>query len=122
MQNTLTPPTGTLRLPAHVHRRHKPADKPAAKPGSRPAKVVFKPASGDDTTAPINNRKQPMQPAQPRTVTNSSNKLQAYTGAELKPNQGRPGSLDFLALPSLIGSTRHYRAGYAPATIAPEST
>ena len=34
----------------------------------------------------------------------------AYNGSELKPYQGRPGSLDFLALPSLIGLNRVYRA------------
>jgi hypothetical protein len=33
-----------------------------------------------------------------------------YNGAELKPYDGRPGSLDFLALPSLMGSRRVYRA------------
>ena len=37
-------------------------------------------------------------------------KLATYNGAELKPYQGRPGSLDFLALPSLIGLKRIYRA------------
>ena len=37
-------------------------------------------------------------------------KAATYNGAELKPYQGRPGSLDFLALPSLIGLKRIYRA------------
>ena len=36
-------------------------------------------------------------------------KASAYNGTELKPYQGRPGSLDFLALPSLIGDKRVYR-------------
>ena len=33
----------------------------------------------------------------------------AYNGAELKPNIMRPGALDFLDWPSLIGQTRIYR-------------
>ena len=32
-----------------------------------------------------------------------------YKGAELQPYQGRPGALDFLRLPSLMGSRRVYR-------------
>ena len=36
-------------------------------------------------------------------------KRSTYNGAELRPYDGRPGSLDFLALPSLMGSRRIYR-------------
>jgi hypothetical protein len=36
-------------------------------------------------------------------------KSATYNGAELKPYQGRPGSLDFLAMPSLMGQNRVYR-------------
>ena len=32
-----------------------------------------------------------------------------YQGAELRPYEGRPGSLDFLSLPSVIGTRRTYR-------------
>lgn len=32
-----------------------------------------------------------------------------YQGAELRPYEGRPGSLDFLLLPSVIGTRRTYR-------------
>lgn len=37
-----------------------------------------------------------------------------YDGAELRPYQGRPGSLDFLGLPSLQGTRRVYRADHTP--------
>ena len=45
--------------------------------------------------------------AESRRITNSTRGT--YTGAELKPYQGRPGSLNFLALPSLIGLRRVFR-------------
>ena len=46
--------------------------------------------------------------------TNLQKKPADYNGAELQPYQGRPGSLDFLALPSLMGTRRVYRADHKP--------
>jgi hypothetical protein len=39
-----------------------------------------------------------------------------YTGAELRPYDGRPGAMDAFALPSRMGNRLHYRSGeVAPA-------
>jgi len=34
-----------------------------------------------------------------------------YTGAELRPYDGRPGAMDAFSLPSRMGSRLHYRSG-----------
>lgn len=47
--------------------------------------------------------------AESHRIANSNNTRGTYTGAELKPYQVRPGSLNFLALPSLIGLRRVFR-------------
>ena len=104
MPAKLTQPTSPYGKPAHVLRANT-----AANTARNGVKVTFKPISpANDTNTPCKAR-----PANARTVVNSS-KSQHYQGQELKPYQGRPGSLDFLTLPSLFGSTRRYRADQQP--------
>lgn len=114
---TLTRPNSIMGLPSHQLRPANISAKQASK-ASKGIKVVFKPTSpAADNSAQYVARKATERKATARIVTNSSKDVPPYTGQELNPYQGRPGSLDFLALPSLIGSTRHYRPGYAPAAI-----
>jgi hypothetical protein len=47
--------------------------------------------------------------AAPRTAHLTTRGL--YTGAELRPYDGRPGAMDAFALPSRMGSRLHYRSG-----------
>jgi hypothetical protein len=47
--------------------------------------------------------------ASSRAVCNASSK-HAYSGQELRPYTGRPGSLDHLDLPNRIGETLFYRS------------
>ena len=97
--STLTRPTSIIGLPSHALRR------------ANSSKAVLKP-----TTQPMPRpAPQAASLAQARTQANTSSK-QAYTGAELKPYQGRPGSLDFLALAALaalMGSRRVCRSDQA---------
>lgn len=48
--------------------------------------------------------------AAPRTAHLTTKGL--YTGAELRPYEGRPGAMDAFALPSRMGSRLHYRNGW----------
>lgn len=47
--------------------------------------------------------------AAPRTAHLTTTGL--YTGAELRPYEGRPGAMDAFALPSRMGRRLHYRSG-----------
>jgi hypothetical protein len=47
--------------------------------------------------------------AAPRTAQLTTRGL--YTGAELRPYEGRPGAMDAFALPSRMGRRLHYRDG-----------
>ena len=67
---------------------------------SRPRMTVKTPSATAPGSVPVHRRT-----AQPHTGPRPSD----YQGAELRPYQGRPGSLDFLALPSVMGSQRIYR-------------
>jgi hypothetical protein len=96
-----TPNTNPKALKAHEH---------------RPAKGVklvikdsaaFEPGTGLAFFSPTKHRRVGARAAAANTTPRTSGH---YSGAELKPYQGRPGSLDFLALPSLMGKTRVYRA------------
>jgi len=53
--------------------------------------------------------------AQSQAAARSTSRMAGhYNGAELRPYDGRPSSLDFLALPSLMGKTRVYRKDQMP--------
>jgi hypothetical protein len=49
------------------------------------------------------------QDAPPLQICNATSS-KGYTGQELRPYTGRPGSLDFLACPSRTGASLHYRS------------
>ena len=106
MANKLTTPTGPLGLPSHALRATQANIKAKqAKQVKGRLSINFKSASQHQASpAPYTPRA-----ASARVVTSHNPSPKPYTGQELKPYQGRPGSLDFLALPSLIGSTRIYR-------------
>jgi len=44
-------------------------------------------------------------------VDRISNLVGTYAGLELKPFEGRPGSMDHMKYPSLMGEVRFYRVG-----------
>jgi hypothetical protein len=54
----------------------------------------------------------PVKKRLPQVVTKNLMKSEPYDGAELRRNPIRPGSADFLSIPSLIGNTRFYRDGH----------
>ena len=54
----------------------------------------------------------PVKKRLPQVVTKNLMKSDPYDGAELRRNPIRPGSADFLSIPSLIGNTRFYRDGH----------
>jgi hypothetical protein len=96
----MTTPTSQIGLKAHVLRPAKGARlviKDAA---------AFEPGTGF-AMRPLTKQRRPDERA---AAANTTSRMSGhYNGAELKPYQGRPGSQDFLALPSLMGTTRVYR-------------
>lgn len=122
MTAKLHPVQGKNTLPAHVLRK---------------ASITFKPTStsqGASGLADAGDRAAQFSLVRQRKASRfdyaamyaAAYKRSVYNGAELAPYQGRPGSLDFLALPSLMGQRRVYRPGHAPtstpANTTPEST
>jgi hypothetical protein len=115
MKTANTFPTSQPGLPAHALRPAKPTN-------SKGINVAFKHTSSASfqqdgpkvrsSAAYAQAALVKLRQAQRGTsITDAYVKKAAiYNGAELKPYQGRPGSLDFLAMPSLIGHKRIYRA------------
>jgi len=95
-----TPKTKPKALKAHEHRPAKGA-KLVIKHSA-----AFEPGTGLGFFSPTKHRRVGARAAAANITPRMSGH---YDGAELKPYQGRPGSLEFLALPSLMGVTRVYR-------------
>lgn len=100
MTKNLTAPASKIGLPSHVLRRANVTFKAASAPEQGNAAEQY-------AMRALAKRRQSDRTA---TAVSLSRMAGTYNGAELQPYQGRPGSLDFLALPSLMGKRRVYRA------------
>ena len=105
MTAKLHPVQGKNKLPAHVLRKASVTFKPTSTAANSTGQ-----AHADDRAAQISLvRQRKAAKFDYEAMYAKAYKRSTYSGAELQPYTGRPGSLDFLALPSLIGDQRVYR-------------
>lgn len=105
---TMTPTTKTRSGPAHMLRPGTTTSN-----GRAPAKPLQPHDQFDYPALKVERTKKyatrvEKNAAAPLRISNSAT-TSLYSGEELAAYQGRPGSQDFLNLPSLMGSKRIYR-------------
>ncbi len=114
MSARLQTPADKNNLPAHVLRKAVVFKPTSATPGGVSGGITQTDAADRAAEQRLVRQRRMAKDSQniaaSHRIANSSAARGHYTGAELKPYSMRIGALDFLALPSLMGNRRIYRA------------